>query len=135
MSEQNKAMYRRFVDEVVNKKNLAVIDELMAPDYIEHEEMPPGTPAGVEGMKQMLGMFFSGFPDLQSTNDEVIAEGDIVVGRHTTTGTHTGEFMGIPATGKRISMREVHFVRVANGKGVEHWGLADMMGMMQQLGV
>ena len=57
------------------------------------------------------------------------------MGRHTTTGTHQGDFMGIPATGKKISMGEIHIVRIVNGKGVEHWGQADMMGMMQQLGV
>lgn len=135
MSEQNKALYRRFVDEVVNKKNLAVIDELMAPDYLEHEEMPPGLPSGVEGQKLMMGMLFSAFPDLQSSTDVLIAEGDLVVGHHTTTGTHTGDFMGIPATGKRISIGEVHIVRIVNGKGVEHLGQVDMMGMMQQLGV
>lgn len=135
MSEENKALYRRFVDEVINKKNLAVMDELMTPDYIEHDEMPPGMASGVEGMKQMLGMFFSAFPDMQTTTEDVIAEGDLVVGRHTTTGTHKGDFMGIPATGKSISIGEIHIVRIANGKGVEHWGQVDMMGMMQQLGV
>jgi predicted SnoaL-like aldol condensation-catalyzing enzyme len=87
MSEQNKATYRRFVDEVINKKNLAVIDELMAPDYIEHEEVPPGIPSGTEGLKQMIGMFFSGFPDLQSTTDLVIAEGDIVLLATSKSGT------------------------------------------------
>ena len=116
MSEQNKALYRRFVDEVVNKRNLAVIDELMTPDYIEHDEMPPGIASGTEGLKQMMGMFLSAFPDLQSTTEQVVAEGDMVVGHHRTTGTHTGDFMGIPATGKRISMREIHMVRIVNGR-------------------
>ncbi len=135
MSEQNKTLYRKFVDEVINKKNLAMIDEMMAPDYIEHDEMPPGMPAGVEGLKQMMGMFFTAFPDMQSTTEDVIAEGDRVVGRHTMVGTHSGDFMGIPATGKRVSIGEIHIVRIVNGKGVEHWGQVDMMGMMQQLGV
>ena len=135
MSEENKALHRKFFDEVMIKKNLAMIDELMAPDYIEHDEMPPGTPSGAEGLKQMMGMFFSAFPDMHSTVDDVIAEGDKVVGRHTVTGTHSGDFMGIPATGKQFSIGEVHIVRFANGKGVEHWGQVDMMGMMQQLGV
>ena len=135
MSEENKALYRKFVDEVINKKNLAAIDELMASDYIEHDEMPPGMASGVEGMKQMMGMFFSAFSDLQTTTEDVIAEGDRVVGRHVFTGTHSGDFMGIPATGKRVSIGEIHIVRIVNGKGVEHWGQVDMMGMMQQLGV
>ena len=135
MSEENKRLYRKFVDEVVNKKNLAMIDEMIGPDYVEHDEMPPGTPPGAEGLKQMMGMFLSGFPDLQTTTEDVIAEGDRVMGRHTTTGTHNSDFMGIPATGKRISIGEIHIVRIVNGKAVEHWGQVDMMGMMQQLGV
>ena len=134
-SEENKALYRKFIDEVIGKRNLAVIDEMMTPDYIEHDELPPGMPTGTEGLKQMMGMMFSAFPDLQSTTEDVIAEGDKVVGRHTSTGTHSGDFMGIPATGKRVSIGEIHIVRYVNGKGVEHWGQVDMMGMMQQLGV
>ena len=130
-------MFRKIslIWEIPDKRNLAAIDEFMAPDYIEHDEMPPGTPAGAEGLKQMMGMFFSAFPDMQSTTEDVIAEGDKVVGRHVFSATHTGDFMGIPATGKRINIGEMHIVRIVNGKGVEHWGQVDMMGMMQQLGV
>ena len=83
----------------------------------------------------MMGMFFSAFPDLHSTIDQLIAEGDIVAGRMTTTGTHRGEFMGIPPTGKRVTFSEIHIVRIADGKAVEHWGNSDDLGMMQQLGV
>ena len=86
-------------------------------------------------MKQMMGMFFGAFPDMHSTVEDLIAEGDKVVGYMTTTGTHTGDFMGIPATNKKVSFKEVHAVRIVNGKAVEHWGLSDDLGMMQQLGV
>ena len=134
MSEANKALYRRFVNEIIKNKNVAVIDELMDPNFIEHNPLPGQTP-GSDGMKQMMGMFFAAFPDLDSTVDLLVAEGDVVAGRMTTTGTHTGDFMGIPATGKRVSFTEIHIVRIANGRAVEHWGNSDDMGMMQQLGV
>ena len=86
-------------------------------------------------MKEMMSMFFAAFPDLRSTIDLLVAEGDVVTGHMTTEGTHNGDFMGIPATGKKVSFSEVHTVRIANGKAAEHWGIADAMTMMQQLGV
>ena len=133
MSEENKALFRRFIDEVMGNKNLAVLDELIAPDFVDHNPMP-GTAGGREGMKQGMTMFFAAFPDLKSTIGEMIAEGDKVVGVMTTTGTHKGDLMGIPASGKQVSFSEIHMVRIANGKAVEHWGLADDMAMMQQIG-
>lgn len=86
-------------------------------------------------MRDVMTTFFAAFPDLHSTIDLLLAEGDLVTGHMTTTGTQTGEFMGIPATGKKVSFSEVHTVRVVNGKAAEHWGLANAMAMMQQLGV
>ena len=106
----------------------------MAPDMVDHNLMP-GQKPGVEGMKEMMGMFFAAFPDLQATIDQLVAEGDLVVGRMTNTGTHKGDFMGIAATNKRVTFTEMHMIRVANGKAAEHWGNSDDMGMMQQLGV
>ena len=94
-----------------------------------------GQEPGTEAMKQMMSMFFTAFPDMHSHVDFMVAEGDIVAGRMTTTGTNQGDFMGIPATGKKITMTETHIVRIANGKAVEHWGNADELGMMHQLGV
>ena len=134
MSERNKALYRRFVDEIINGKNTDVISELMAADMVDHNLMPGQAP-GLEGMQQMMTMFLGAFPDLHSTIDVLMAEGDLVAGRMTTTGTHKGDFMGIPATGKQVKFTEVHIVRIANGKAVEHWGNSDDMAMMQQLGV
>jgi len=80
-------------------------------------------------------MFFTAFPDIHVTIDHVVADGDTVAGAATTTGTQDGDFMGIPKSGKKISMREVHMMRVTDDKMVEHWGLGDGMSMMQQLGV
>ena len=75
------------------------------------------------------------FPDLHVTVEDLIAEGDKIVGRVTLTGTHQGELLGIPATGKKVAFSEIHIVRISNGKAVEHWEIADIMSMMQQLGV
>ncbi len=134
MSEANKALYKRFVDEAIGNKSPAVLDELIASNFVDHNPIP-GTPADREGLKQGLNMLFSGFPDLSATTDFMVAEGDLVVGHHTTTGTHQGEFMGIPATGKKVQITEIHIVRIIGGKAVEHWGLTDDAAMMQQLGV
>jgi len=134
-TEQNKALFRRFVDEVFNHGNMSVIDELVAPDFVEHEELPPGIPQDLEGSKQLATMLRSAFPDLEATIHDIIAEGDKVAVRMTWTGTQQGEFMGIPPTGKSVSIGVFDIVRVAGGKLVEHWGQMDNMGMMQQLGV
>ena len=134
MSEANKTLFTRFIGEVLNDKNVNAVDELMAANYIDHNPAP-GVPSGTEGMKQLMSMFFSAFPDLHATIDVLVAEGDLVVGLITNTGTHTGDFMGIPATGKKVSFTETHIVRIADGKAVEHWGNQDDMGMMQPLGV
>ncbi len=132
MSEDNKAFFRQFIDGM-NAQDLDFIDRLLDPNFIEHDP-EPGVEPGIEGIKQIIGMFYSGFPDLHVTINQLVTEGDIVVGHMTTEGTQTGEFMGIPASGKKMSITEIHMVRIANGKAVEHWGLANALAMMQQLG-
>ena len=134
-TEQNKALFRRLMEEVFDRGNISLNDELFAPDFVEHEELPPGIPAGSEGVKQLSTMFRSAFPDFKATIDDMIAEGDKVVIRQTWSGTHKGEFMGIPPTGKRVSFGVIDIVRIAGGKFVEHWGQMDNMGLMQQLGL
>ena len=134
MSEQNKALCRRFYEEVFNKGNLAVIDELSAPNFVDHTA-PPGVAPGAEGMKQLITMYRTAFPDLQLTVEEMVAEGDTVVTRTTMRGTHKGELMGIPPTGKHVTMRGLDLVRLTGGKAVEVWHHDDELGMMQQLGV
>lgn len=134
MSEENQAKFRRVVEETFGKGNLNVIDELIDPNMIEHSPVP-GQEPGLEGLKKLVTEFRIAFPDLRSTVQDLIAEGDKVVGRMTTSGTHRGEFMGISATGKRMEISEIRIVRIANGKAVEHWGNSDDLGMMQQLGV
>ena len=133
-TEQNKALFRRMVEEIFNRGNMSLADEFIAPDFVEHEELPPGIPPGREGVKQLTAMLRSAFPDFKATIDDMIAEGDKVVVRMTWRGTHKGEFMGIPPTGKSVSFGVIDIVRFAGDKFAEHWGLMDSMSMMQQLG-
>jgi predicted ester cyclase len=86
-------------------------------------------------MRQGMETFLRAFPDIRSRVDFMVADGDLVVGHHTTTGTQAEEFLGIPATGKSFRVDEIHIVRIVDGKAVEHWGLADDLNMLQQLGV
>jgi steroid delta-isomerase-like uncharacterized protein len=123
------------VEEAINRGNIKVIDELLSSDFVEHEELPPGIPPGREAPKAMFAMLRSAFPDLKATIEHLIAEGDEVVMHMTWTGTHKGEFMGIPPTGKSISINVIDILGIAEGKFVEHWGVMDSMAMMQQLGV
>lgn len=134
MTQDTRALVGRFFDELVNGRRLELIDELMAPDFVEHEEMP-GLEPGREGVKQFFAMIAEGFPDFKMNVEDVIAEGDRGVVRSTLTGTHRGEFMGIPATGNSISVTVIDIVRLANGKVVEHWGAMDSGVMMAQLGI
>ncbi len=133
-TEQNKALVRRFYDEVFNKKNLAVIDDFLDPHIIEHS-LPPGLPGGIEGSRQFIGMYLTAFPDLHLTAEDMIAEGDKVVSRLTMRGTHRGEFMGIPPTGKQVTITGIQIPRIAGGKITENWINLDALGMLQQLGV
>ncbi len=134
MSEANKATVQRFVNELFMKGNMDVVDELISDDYVDHTP-PPGLPSGKSGLKQLATMFRTGFPDMAIGEEDLIAEGDKVVMRQVTIGTHKGEFMGIAATGRKVTINEIHVVRLTNGKIVEHWGVEDNLGMMQQLGV
>lgn len=134
-TEQNKALVRQMVEEVFNRGNMSMADEFLAPDFVEHEELPPGIPPGREAPKVLFAMLRSAFPDFKATIEHLIAEGDEVVLHMTWTGTHEGEFMGIPPTGKRISINVIDILGMAEGKCVEHWGVMDSMTMMQQLGV
>ena len=133
-TEQNKALVRQMVEEIFNRGNMSRAGEFLAPDFVEHEVLPPGIPRDREGVKQLTTMLRSAFPDFKATIDDIVAEGDKVVIRQTWSGTHKGEFMGIPPTGKSVSFGVIDIIRIAGGKFVEHWGQMDSMGMMQQLG-
>ena len=134
MSEANKAIARRFIEEGINQTNLDIFDELVAPDFVNHSA-PPGVPPTREGWKQLATMFRTAFPDLHLQIEDEITEGDRVTTRFTAHGTHQGELMGIPATGKEVTIGGINIARIAGSKIVERWEELDMMGMMVQLGV
>ncbi len=132
--EENKAIELRFLEEVVNKGNLDIIDELCAANFVDHNA-PPGIAPDREGYKQFFAMSRSALPDFHSTIEDMIAEGDKVVERFTGRGTHKGEWMGIAPTGKQITIQGMAIHRITDGKIVENWANMDMLGVMVQLGV
>jgi steroid delta-isomerase-like uncharacterized protein len=132
--EENKALVRRFVDEVQSAGNIDAIDELCSPEFVNHSA-PSGMPPNREGVKQVTAMFRQALPDSYFTVEDMIAEGDKVATHKTFHGTHEGEFMGMPPTGRRVSMELIDIVRISEGRVVEHWSMGDNLGMMQQLGV
>lgn len=133
MSDENKAVVRRAY-QAVGQGDYETLEELMADDLIEHEVFP-----GLEPNKQGVIQFFRGmriaFPDLAMTPEDMVSEGSKVFIRGTMAGTHEGDFMGIPATGKHIEVPFADFMRLENGQLVEHWGVTDMETMMRQLGI
>jgi predicted ester cyclase len=133
-TEENKAQFRRAYEEVLNRGDLSVVDELIAPEFLNHEA-PPGRDRGPESMRGLATMLRTAFPDLRFTIEELVAEGDIVAGRLTMSGTHEGPLMGMPPTGRSVRQAHMHFVRYRDGKAVEHWGVRDDLGMMQQMGL
>jgi steroid delta-isomerase-like uncharacterized protein len=134
MSGENKALVHRFIEEVINRKALVVLDDLIASDFVNHSA-PPGIPPTRAGYKQFLSIYLSAFPDLHIQIEDQIAEEDRVVSRFTAHGTHKSELMGIPATGKAVTVSGINISRIGGGKVQERWEEADTMGLMQQLGV
>ncbi len=126
--EENKAIVRRMVD-AYNKHNLDWFDEFIAPDYVDHSNQ-----VGAEGAKQLFIMGFTGFPDWHEAIDDIIAEGDKVWLRLTYTGTHTGEFFGLPPTGNKVTMTAVAIYRIVKGKLVEGWFINDGLDLFKQIG-
>ena len=135
MSEENKDLARRFMDEVWNKGNVDFIDEVFAPNWVNHDPtVPEEMRGGVEGGKRLAQMYRNAFPDTQMTVEDLIAEGDKVVTRYTARGTHQGELMGIPPSGNRAEVTGISIDRIEGGKFVESWNIVDALGMMQQIG-
>ena len=129
----NRVRMQLFIDEVWNQGNLALADEMFHPEHTSPSA--PTLPPGAAGTKIIVNMFRSAFPDFHMTIDCLVAEDDRVAARFTETGTHKGDLMGIPATGKKVSFSETGILRIADGKIVESWYDVDMLGMMRQLGV
>jgi steroid delta-isomerase-like uncharacterized protein len=134
MSEENKAVARRFIEEVWNNGNLDAIDELIAENHVDHDPAQAGGPGGREAMRAFVEMYRSGYPDTHLAIGEVIAEGDLVAMTWTATGTHQGELMGIQPTGRSITVTGIGVDRISGGQIVESWGNYDALGMLVQLG-
>lgn len=131
--EANHALMRRFIDEVWNKGNLDVADEIFHPEATSPSA--PGLPPGGAGVKVIAGAFRSAFPDYWMEITHLVAEDDRVAARFRQGGTHTGDLMGIAPTGKKVEWTEIGILRIADGKVVESWYDVDMLGLMGQLGV
>jgi steroid delta-isomerase-like uncharacterized protein len=125
---------RRYLD-VFEQGNIELLDELLAPDYVNRTPATPDLPTGPEGVKGVVSMFRSAMPDLRVAVEDMIAEGDKVATRYTLEGTHEGELFGVPPTGRRLSIKSMTVERVSDGKIREHWRVTDNLEMMQQLGV
>jgi steroid delta-isomerase-like uncharacterized protein len=134
MSEMNKALVRRAVEDVWNQADYAALDELVASDFLIHGATPDAEIHGREGAAQFFVMLRAAFPDLHFTIDDQIAERDRVVTRWTARGTHKGEFQGIPPTGKQVEFSGNDIDRIAGGKVVECWPGVDELGLLRQLG-
>ncbi len=131
---ENKASFRSTYEEMFNHRNLTIADELIAPEFINHEA-PPGKNRGPESMRGTVIMLSTAFPDLHFTIEDLVAEGDMVVGRVVMSGTHQGVFQGMPPTGRSFRQESMHIVHFRDGKAIEHRAVRDDLGMMQQLGV
>ena len=132
----NKATFRRFHDamntgdaELISK----TIDELVEPDVLIHTPLPVEA-TGAQAIKEVFGRLHRAFPDLHITVEDLIAEGDKVVSRNSVTGTHHGEYMGLPPTGKSVTYNEIFIFRFVNGRIAETWGVVDVFSQMRQLG-
>ena len=135
MSEEvrNKALMRRFYEELWSRGNLEIIPELVAEDFVDHQA-PVGQTFGREELAGLVLMWRTGFPDMRETVEDLISEGDKVVGRFLMRGTHRGEFMGVAPTGLSVTMSGIDMVRVADGKISEFWYAEQTLELMQQLG-
>jgi steroid delta-isomerase-like uncharacterized protein len=133
-AKENKTLVRRFVDEVQSQGNVDAIEEFCSPEFVNHST-PPGLPPDREGIKIVTAMFREAFPDSYFTVEDMLAERDKVATRKTFHGTHRGEFMGTPPTGRQVSTGLIDIVRISEGQVVEHWSMGDNLGMMQQLGI
>lgn len=131
--EQNKAAMRRFVERYQTGGDQTALDELIAPEFVDHSPLP-GLPAGRDGVRTLFSMFHDAFPDFRAEILDQVAEGDRVVTRKAFHGTHQATLFGIPATGNVVRIELIDIVRMRDGRIVEHWNVVDQLGLMRQLG-
>jgi predicted ester cyclase len=132
MSEKNVELLRTLLGKAMNENDTSQVDALVAPSYVNHDAPVPVR--GPEGFKQLVGMFRRAFPDLQVVVDDIFADGDLVGSRGAITGTHGGDFMGVPATGRRVNFGYIDLWRVEDGRFTDTWVQMDALGLMQQIG-
>ena len=135
MSSENKQVVRKLFNDLLNKGNLAVADEIIAPNHIHHDPATPDFGKGPEGQKEVISLYRNAFPDLQFKIDHMIDADDFVTTRYTSTGTHKGELRGIAPTNKTVRVEGVVINRISRGRITETWVIWDALGLMQQLGV
>jgi steroid delta-isomerase-like uncharacterized protein len=128
-----KALAQRWFTEVMNEGNLEVIDEICSQDFVDHNPLP-GTSPDFAGLKDFVTQVRSAFPDIETTAEDILVEGDRLAVRSTIRGTHKGDFMGIPASGKKVEVSNYDFVRFENDQAAEHWGTIDSAALMEQIG-
>ncbi|MBT2535368.1 ester cyclase [Arthrobacter sp. ISL-69] len=127
-------LIRRFYEEVLVGGNLDLIDESVLEGMQDHEDPMPGQPPGRDGVKFYVNAIRAAFPDLTVKLDPVLADGDLEAAHGVLSGTHKGEFLGIPASGKSVEFSSVDIIRIEDGKVAEHWGASDTLSLMQQIG-
>ena len=132
-AEKNKEFYRCFIQEVFNEGRLDKLDSFLSPSYI-YRDAPPGTPSGAEGIKQIVSMFRTAFPDLKITIEHQVADNDYVCSRTITRGTQKGDVFGISATGKAVTVPGLTMVHIVDGRLAESWVKNDVIGLLNQLG-
>ena len=134
-TEDNKQLVLRWKEEIWNKRNLNIVDELYDPDYLGHMASTPGLIPGREALKHLLASLFAAFGEIHLTTQFLFAEGDMVAAYDTIRQKHTGVFEGIPPTDKEVSLTSTDIYRIVDGKIVEQWIEGDMLGLLRQLGV
>ena len=132
--EENKGVVRRFIEEIQNEGRTELIEEIFAPDFVDHNPLP-SFPPDRDGTKRMFLYVRKSFPDFHMEINNMIAEENMVATRKTLHATHQGEYMGMAPTGKHLQMEVIDIFRIANGRLAEHWTVIDRLGMMEQLGV
>ena len=133
MEQENKAIVRRLVEEVWNRGSLEAVAEIIADDYVRHGDQP-GTPPGPQAYRDTVATFRASFPDLHMIVEDLMADGDKVVGRWVVRGSQRGQLMGIEPTGRCVEFGGIFVVRLAEGRVVEEWEESDELGLMRQLG-
>lgn len=131
---QTKSPIRLVFDEAFNQGNLGIVDKVLTPNHFAHTTFG-GAPNGPQGLKWLIAILRTAFPDLQCTVEDEIREGDKVAAHWTMRGTHKGLFLGNPPTGKRVEVQGIIFARIENDRIIEDWTLTDQMGILQQLGI